>query len=65
MGNPAFTTLMDSLNAQIEALNKSGFKLYDAENRDYFIEKIKYDGEEDKLICEFEEDKEKWQQVRV
>ncbi|BAH07625.1 hypothetical protein [Clostridium kluyveri] len=45
MVNPVFTTLMDSLNAQIEALNKSGFKLYDAENRDYFIERIKYDGE--------------------
>lgn len=57
MANPAFNTLMSSLNAQIEALNKTGFKLYDAENREYFIEKIRYDGDEDKLICEFEEEK--------
>ncbi|WP_183128190.1 hypothetical protein [Clostridium autoethanogenum] len=56
MANPAFTTLMDSLNAQIQALNKTSFKLYDEDNRECFINKVKYDGDDDKLICEFEEE---------
>lgn len=56
MANPAFTTLMDSLNAQIQVLNKTGFKLYDGENREYFIGKLRYDSNDDKIICDFEED---------
>lgn len=57
MANPAFITLIDSLNAQIQTLNKTGFKLYDSENKEYFIGKLRYDGDEDKIICDFEEDK--------
>jgi hypothetical protein len=56
MSNPAFTTLMESLNAQIQALNKTGFKIYDGENREYFIDKLRYDSDEDKIICDFEEE---------
>jgi hypothetical protein len=56
MANPAFTTLMNSLNAQIQALNETGFKLYDEDNRECFINRVKYDGDDDKLICEFEEE---------
>lgn len=57
MANPAFTTLMNSLNAQIQALNETGFKLYDGENREYFIGKLRYDGDDDKIVCDFEEEK--------
>ncbi|WP_169738160.1 hypothetical protein [Clostridium akagii] len=54
----AFNTLISNLNAQIKALNDNNFKLYDAENREYFIDTIRYDKDEDKLVCEFKEDEE-------
>ncbi len=53
-----FNTLMSNLNAQIKALNDNNFKLYDTENREYFIDTIRYDKDEDKLVCEFKEDEE-------
>ena len=49
--------LISSINAQIEELYKAGYKLYDAENRDYFISKINYCKEDDRLIFDCREDK--------
>lgn len=56
MSNPSFLALVEGLNSQIEALNKQGLNLYDEENRTFFIKKINYDVDEDKLICNFEEE---------
>ncbi|MDU2155379.1 MULTISPECIES: hypothetical protein [Clostridium] len=49
--------LINSINAQIEELNKSNFKIYDSENKDYFIDTVSYCSEKDKLIVNFKEDK--------
>ncbi|ENZ31889.1 MULTISPECIES: hypothetical protein [Clostridium] len=54
----ALNVLINSINAQLEELNKAGYKLYDAENRDYFISKINYCEEDDRLIFDCTEDKE-------
>lgn len=56
MSNPSFLALVEGLNSQIDALNKQGLNLYDEENRTFFIKKIQYDSNEDKLICNFEEE---------
>lgn len=53
----ALNVLINSINAQLEELNKGGYKLYDAENRDYFISKINYCEEDDRLIFDCTEDK--------
>lgn len=56
MPNLAFKALIDNFNAQLESMNKNDFKLYDPDNREYFIKKIVYDHDDDKFLCEFEEE---------
>lgn len=58
MPNKAFQSMLETLAAQIEILNKNGYKLYDIENPDYYISGVEYDGESDKLFIKFEEEKE-------
>lgn len=53
----ALEVLINSINAQIEELNKSNFKIYDSDNRDWYLNKIEYCKEDDKLIFNTEEDK--------
>lgn len=53
----ALEVLINSLNAQIKELNNADYKIYDAENRDYFINTVSYCSEKDKLIVNFKEDK--------
>lgn len=53
----AFEVLLNLLTCIINALNKGGFKIYDAENRDYYIDNIEYCGEDDRLIFNCKEDK--------
>lgn len=45
----ALEVLINSINAQIEELNKSNFKIYDEDNVDWHISKIRYSEEEDRL----------------
>ena len=57
----ALNVLLGSINSQIKELNKSNFKIYDEDNRDYYIVGIVYDSEDDKLIFKSEEEDEKCQ----
>jgi len=57
----ALNVLLGSINSQIKELNKSNFKIYDEDNRDYYITGIVYDSEDDKLIFKSEEEDEKCQ----
>lgn len=52
--------LLESINAQIKALNERGYKLYDADNQGYFINEISYNKGMDELEfhCKEEEKKE-------
>ncbi|QAT40863.1 hypothetical protein [Clostridium sp. JN-9] len=56
MANPAFNSLIEGINSQIQALNKNSLKVYDAENPEYFITGIEYNQEDDKLIFKTDED---------
>ncbi|WP_322389963.1 hypothetical protein [Clostridium perfringens] len=53
----ALEVLINSLNAQIEELNKANFKIRDRDNIDWYLTKIEYNGMEDKLYFITEEDK--------
>lgn len=53
----ALEILLNLLMNIINTLNENGFKIYDAENREYYISKIDYCNEDDKLIVNFKEDK--------
>lgn len=54
----ALEVLINSINAQIEELNKADFKIYDSDNRDWYLNEIEYCKEDDKLFFNTEEDKE-------
>ncbi|KAA8676175.1 hypothetical protein ACFHWD_14445 [Clostridium sp. MT-14] len=56
MANPAFTALINSFNAQLAAMNKNDFKMYDPGDCGYFIDSIYYDSDKDKIMCKFKED---------
>lgn len=49
MKNKAFETIIELLNGLIAILNAKGLNLYDAENPDFFISKIRHDSEDDCL----------------
>ncbi|MDU5107156.1 hypothetical protein [Clostridium sp.] len=53
----ALEVLLNVLISIINQLNKDGFKIYDENDRDYYIEKISYCTEDDRLIVSFKEDK--------
>lgn len=54
--NQAFKTLIESINSQLEVLNKNGYKIHDAQNLDVFIGGIRYDDEDDMIKVDFEEE---------
>ena len=54
----ALEVLINMLLAIIETLNKHGFNVYDADNRDWYLKSIEYCKEDDKLIFYTEEEKE-------
>lgn len=56
MRNQALQSLITGINAQIKALNETNFKIFDAENPEYFISGIDYSSEDDKLIFQTKED---------
>ena len=43
---------------ELKEINKSNFKIYDADNRDWFLESVEYSSEDDILIFNTKEDKE-------
>lgn len=49
--------LLNMLVAIINALNEHGFKLYDEDNRDFYISNVTYCDIDDGLIVSFKEDK--------
>lgn len=50
--------VLNKLEIMIKTLNEQGFKLYDEDNRDFYISNITYCEIDDRLIVSFEEDKE-------
>ena len=54
----AIEVLINSINGQLKEINKSNFKIYDADNRDWFLESVEYSSEDDILIFNTKEDKE-------
>lgn len=55
MKNKTFKLIMEALEANLKILNDNGFEIYDAENRDFYIESIEYNQEEDKIFVNFME----------
>lgn len=47
--NRPFTALVATINSQIKMLNDMGYKFYDVENPEYYIEKVVYDSDSDEL----------------
>ncbi|MBU3193489.1 hypothetical protein [Clostridium algidicarnis] len=55
MKNKAFKAILEALEANLNILNYNGFEIYDAENRNFYIESIEYNKEEDKIFVNFME----------
>lgn len=53
----AFKVLLKILISIINVLNEEGFNLYDADNQDWYIHNIRYDGMDNKLYFDTKEDK--------
>lgn len=53
----ALEILINSINAQIKELNNAGYNLYDADNVDWYLTKVRYSKEDDRLYFDTEEDK--------
>ncbi|MDU3351077.1 hypothetical protein [Clostridium sp.] len=53
----AFKVLLKILVAIINILNEEGFKLYDSNDQDYYISNIRYEGMDDRLYFDTEEDR--------
>lgn len=49
MGDKAFETIIDLINNGLSVLGQNGYKIFDAENPDFFISKIRYDSEDDTI----------------
>lgn len=56
MANAAFRSLVEGFNSQIQAFNKNNLKIYDVDNPEFFITRIEYNEDEDKLIFKTDED---------
>ncbi|MDU2680184.1 hypothetical protein [Clostridium sp.] len=53
----AFKILLKILISIINILNEEGFKLYDADNQDWYINNIRYNEDDDRLYFDLKEDK--------
>lgn len=49
MGDKAFETIIELINNQLSVLGQNGYKIFDSENPEFFIEKIRYDREDDTI----------------
>lgn len=52
-----FKILLKILISIINILNEEGFKLYDADNQDWYINNIRYSEDDDRLYFDMKEDK--------
>lgn len=52
-----FKILLKILTSIINILNEEGFKLYDADNQDWYINNIRYNEDDDRLYFDLKEDK--------
>ena len=48
--------IIEIINNNIAILNKYGYEIYDTDNLEFYLSKIQYDSEEDKLKFECKED---------
>ncbi len=53
----AFKILLKILISIINILNEEGFRLYDADNQDWYINNIRYSDEDNRLYFDTEEDR--------
>ena len=52
----ALKVLLEVFNAILLVLNKNNFKIYDVENPDFYLSKIAYNEDEDRIIFDCKED---------
>ncbi|MCD2345777.1 MULTISPECIES: hypothetical protein [Clostridium] len=55
MKNKAFETIIDLINNQLSVLGQNGYKIFDAENPEFFIQRVRYDSEDDTIKFDTEE----------
>lgn len=60
-----FSALLAVLNLVIAELHARDIKIYDADNRDYYLDKIEYSREDDKIVFLTDEDKQSLPQLSV
>lgn len=53
----AFKILLKILISVLNILNEEGFKLYDADNQDWYISNVRYSEDDDRLYFDLKEDK--------
>ncbi|MBS5306452.1 hypothetical protein [Clostridium sp.] len=53
----ALEILINSINAQIKELNSAGYNLYDSDNVDWYLTKVRYSEKDDRLYFDTEEDR--------
>lgn len=52
-----FDILLNMINGALTILNSKGFFLRDSNDKDFYLEKVYYDPEDDELYCEFLKDR--------
>lgn len=55
MNNKAFETIVKLINSQLSVLSQNGYKIFDAENPEFFIQRVRYDKEDDMIKFDTEE----------
>lgn len=51
-----FKMLLQIINAVLSIMNENGYKIYDADNPDYFIQRVYYCKDDDRIKFTTEED---------
>lgn len=52
----AFNTILELINENLSVLSRNGYKIYDADNPDYFIQRVYYCKDDDRIKFTTEED---------
>lgn len=47
--DPALKVTINAFNAFINEINKANYKIYDEENQDFYIDRIEYNNEDNKI----------------
>lgn len=48
--------ILDIINSNLKVLNNYGYEIWDKENKEFYINEIKYSAEDDKLYFKCKED---------